>query len=285
MDNDLIKMVILTEKLNELCINDILNSKSSSMSLIDKVKSSEIFSSDLMDVFLANYYVKNVKNNDKSVNGVVNFIEDYSKNKEILYNCFLNNVGFAKEVISNFLENYIVNKSLYDYYDECSIKEKLVATNLSKVWNYQGFNYLPTLVRATLFKIGCENIKEMQRYIIKSPQYLVDNTNILRNFFIGDTYTYLNLNNEDFGFDSYIDLIEGHATDVENLFGILGDSNCLMNFLYYISNQFIANDYYSDLYKKANQNNPQFLDTLKKINPFYILDEIEDFNQKKYRKI
>ena len=39
MDKTLIKMVILTEKLNELCINDILNNKSPNMSIVDKIKS------------------------------------------------------------------------------------------------------------------------------------------------------------------------------------------------------------------------------------------------------
>lgn len=286
MDKTLIKMVILTEKLNELCINDILNNKSPNMSIVDKIKSSEIFSNDLMDIFLANYYVKNVRSLDKSVIGVVNFIEDYSKNKYVLYNCFLNNIGFANEIIISYLKNYGSNKYMDEFYDECSTFQKSVALNLSPIWNYQRFDFLPTLVRATLFKIGCENLKEMKRYSMESPQYLFDDINIVKSFWISDAYTYMNLNREDFGFDKYIDIIESNASDMNSLFCILqNDSNCLATLLYYISNQFIENDYYSDLYKKASQNNPQFLDTLKKINPFYILDEIEDFNQKKYRKI
>ena len=47
---------------------------------------------------------------------------------------------------------------------------------------------------------------------------------------------------------------------------------------------FLETDNYSDLYKLASQKNSKFFDTIKKINPYYILDEIEAYSKKKYRK-
>lgn len=280
MDKDIIKMVILQEKVNEFFIN--LDGKKN---ILEEMKRLGILDSEFIDILFSEYYVKNKNSMNKSVKGLVNFIEDYAVNKDLLHNCFMNNVGMSNELINNYYQDFISNYNINRDYDKLNIEDKKTALQLSPIFKYRGFSYLQTLARYTLYKAGCDNLPEMSGCSIKTDKEPINDINVLMRVLIGDAYTYMVMNNDNLEFNDYIKIIDDNASDFNKLLAVLlKNPDILRNFLIYFCFTFTQKSYYDDLYVSLENKNSKHLDTLKKINPFYILDRIEEFNIKKYVK-
>lgn len=284
MDARIIKMVILQEKLNELC-NESVSFKSFNINMFQqKIKSANFFDNDLMDILFANYYVKNKNNiNDYNLNNVVKYISNYASNKNVLYNCFMNNNDFASIISNDYLMSYYDEVDVNRYYSNCNSYEKSIVNKLSLIFNYVGFNYLTFLARVTILKNAVDNIEEMSMYELINYSYLVNDAHVLRSILLGDSYTYMNLYNNSNCFGNYINILEKNSGDINKLWQeLINIKKCLYSFTIFTSNLYLCDDSYSDLYKYISSQNSNFMTTLKNLNPFYILDEIEDFNRKKY---
>lgn len=125
MDARIIKMVILQEKLNEFCHESI--SFKSFNTFQQKIKSANFFDNDLMDILFANYYVKNKNNiNDYNSSNIVKYISNYASNKNVLYNCFMNNNDFASIISNDYLMSYYDEVDVNRYYSNCNSYEKVL---------------------------------------------------------------------------------------------------------------------------------------------------------------
>ncbi len=276
MNKKIIKMVILQEKIDELFLTDIFPNNSRG-ELVEKIKSSSYFDEDLMDILFATYFVRNVHTNK---NSVVNFIEDFSSNKDILYNCFLNNKGFANEISYNFMHTYENSTYICDYYNECSEFEKKTVNQLSPIFLYKSFDFLSNFSRFTLSKIFSVISNEEFDFQDNNDVLFINNEKVLKSYLIGDAYTYMNLNNNG-DFNNHIYHIEQKSNDINNLYNSL-NGEVLYYYLMLSVDLFTKHSLYSDLYKECSKINKNYLNTLKNLNPYYILDEIDDYNQKKY---
>lgn len=132
MDARIIKMVILQEKLNEFC-NESISFKSFN-TFQQKIKSTNFFDNDLMDILFANYYVKN-NINDYNSSNIVKYISNYASNKNVLYNCFMNNNDFASIISNDYLMSYYDGVDVNRYYSNCNSYEKSIVNKLSVIFN------------------------------------------------------------------------------------------------------------------------------------------------------
>lgn len=244
---------------------------------IDQFRNHELLDGDVIDAIYAEYYIRFCNSNNKNRKNLTNFIEDYSLNKDLLHNCFYSNDGMALELISNYGKNFDDKLELLS---NLSKNQFNIANNLSIMSSYINFNYVTNLARYKLFEYARKHNHDLSRYQIKFDDMEFDDYNILRRILVSDGYTYMCLNNI-----SNMKIIEDYADDFEALWQILENFGVAITDLFYSSaNLFLEMDNYSDVYRFASQKNPKFLDTVKKINPYYILDEIESYHQKKYRK-
>lgn len=228
--------------------------------------------------------LKNKNNiNDYNSSNIVKYISNYASNKNVLYNCFMNNNDFASIISNDYLMSYYDEVDVNRYYSNCNSYEKSIVNKLSLIFNYVGFNYLTFLARVTIFKNAVDNIEEMSMYELINYSYLVNDVHVLRSILLGDSYTYMNLYNNSNCFSNYIDILEKNSSDINKLWQeLVNIKKCLYSFTVFTSNLYLCDDSYSDLYKYISSKNNNFMTTLKNLNPFYILDEIEDFNRKKY---
>jgi len=279
MNSKILKMVILREKLNELCYKDMYN-KSVSM-FPEILKSSSFFDDDVMDILFASYYLKN--RNNQASNIFIKFIENNVDNKKILHDCFVNNKNFAIEISCNYLFMSYENLNIIADYDICNIEQKKIINKLSPYFNYKGLYMINFLARYTIFKYGVENLFEMNSCETDDDYDTLDNDAILNRILLGDAYTYMILNNDMSNFNNYLYVIENCDNDFNKLCKIFNQNvTNLKNFITYASNLFLLDENYSNLYRYISKKNSNFMSTLKFLNPFYILDEIDDYNQKKY---
>lgn len=278
---ELVKMVKIQNDMNQICLDLIKNKSSNTKMLLNQFKSNKLFSNDIIDLLMAEYYIKHVGKNKN--NSLVNFIEDYHLNKDFLQTCFNNNDGLAIEIISSYLKTYFNMDR--EVFKPLSSKENKIATSLSSVINYIGFNYITTLARATLFKLATENILKDINIKVENDKFEIDDVNILSKILISDAYTYMNVHNDDKIYSELISIIEEGSNNLENLDYVLQNkSDCLYKLLYFQAMLFLEYDIFTDAYSSALKNNDNFMKTMKKINPYYIVDLIESNELVKYRK-
>lgn len=279
MNNKMLKMVILQEKMNELCLIEMKNNPLCLFS--EKLKNSDFFDNDLIDLLFANYYV--MKKDNLYSKNIINFIEKYIDSKNILHDCFINNVELSNEIANSYLVGYYQQDNSIDNYNRCNGYEKQIVNKLSPIFNYFGINYLPFLTRCLIFEISTRVLPEMSNYRFINKYSININSSILYSILLSDSYTYMNLNNYFNEFNDYLYIIESNSNNINKLWEDLSNINkYLEKFLFFSSNLFLQDKSYLDIYEQISLKNLNFIHTLKKINPFYILDEIEDYNQKKY---
>lgn len=281
---DIIEVFVAQEKLNEICFASS-NLMYPIRNIVSKIKSDEKSKYKMIDIIYASYLVDNYNSLDKNRSGICNFIMNFSNNKELLYSNFIENTGMANELASSFYRGY--NEGVcVDYETIPDAKIKLKALGISPIFNCLAFNYLTDITRAALFDLLNSAIFQNHNYSSMTISILkIINETTLKKVLVGDAYTYMCYNNFDKSYDDYISKIEKNCGDFNKIWCFLDeDYTHLYNFILYASNLCSSVDEYSEVYKKVSLINPNFLSTIKKVNPFYIMDEIRDYNVKKYRK-
>lgn len=278
------KLAILQEHINEL-INTIIKNKYNGKEMLKFLKSNKYFNEDVIDAFYMQYYIMNINNKNNNIKELVKFIGDYSLNKNLLREFFLGNDGIAIEITNNYVRSFTENSNINKYYDKTSSKDKKNIQNLSSLINYRSLDYISELARTMLIKLASENIESLNQIQVITEKMELNDSSALKSFLISDAYLYMNLYNNDHQYDLDIKIIEEYSDNFNDLWNLcILSRNKIYNYLYYLTNLFLEIDYYDDYYKMAALTNSKFLKTLKKINPYCLLDEIESFQMKKYRK-
>lgn len=283
MDEEMLATIVAQEKLNKICIESLGN-----LSTIDDIRNEinndEKSKNYMMDIVFANYLLDNYDSGNSEKKGVSNFIFEYSKNKDLLHQVFSNNVGMAKELISNFYKGYSVGTSnhLEDVKDN-DIKNNII--ELSKIFSIDGynFNYLSDIARFELIKaLKHHQTDSLKKDIDNENSFINLNIALLMRILIGDAYTYMCYNNSDHNFSSIIHMLEENCNDFGQIWNLVKDVE-IYNFMAYFIDLARADNYF-DIYKEVKNTNPNFLKTLGNINPYYVLDGISDCHRKTYRK-
>ncbi len=280
----LIKAVKIQEDIN-MATSVIVNNQYYGLRMINYIKNCDFFNNDVIDFYYAVYYLNNKNNINNQVNGVVNFIEDYMDNKEMLHNCFMKNDGLAITLVQNYILNELNEVSRSDLIKKCDKEMRTKILDLSFVCGYVDLKYITDYARYTSVFLAEKYLDESSKTKLRGNIFLVDDVRVLMPVMIGDAYTYMNLNNDSGFFNSFIKKIENKSSNMNNLLKyVIADRDLFKSFLIYQVNLFLEYDYYNDAYKQAENQNRNFSKVLKKVNPFVIMDYVDYGNREKYRK-
>lgn len=282
MNEEMLATIVAQEKLNKICI-DAFNQAFPIQNIREKINDDEKSKKYMMDIIFANYVLDNYASKNSEKKGVCDFIFYYCQNKDFLHNVFNNNIGMAKELISNFYRCYPVgsNNDLEDVKDN-DIKNNIIKlSNIFRIDEYN-FNYLSDIARFELIKALKPEQTSYDEDNDNKYSFIKLNPELLMRILIGDAYTYMCYNNSDNNFNNKIDMLEKNCTDFNQIWNLVKDGE-INNFMTYFINLAKTNSYF-DIYKEVMNNNPNFLKTLGSINPYYVLDGISDCHRKIYRK-
>lgn len=284
MDEKIFNTMIAQDKLNRLCVEsfDIAFPIKHISNEINSDKQSRDY---MINIIYANYLLRNHMSKNKNKLGVCDFISDYADNSKFLIEVFTNNQGIANEIISDFYNNFFVdNDNNMNQVSSLKIKEKVLA--ISPIFDTIGFNTIMDFARLVVFKLLNYRYGDKihdgfdDKYILG----LVNNE-LLKRTIVGDVYTYMCYNNESGVFNNYINMIEENCNDFNAIWNYINQhNNCIRSFIIYFVNFFNDDSDFTEIYKFVNKNHSSFLETLKKLNPCYIMDYISDINNKIYRK-
>ncbi len=283
MGDEFIRTIIAQDKLNMMCLESFdIGYSISNVNL--KIKADSKFRDYMIDIIMANYLVNNYNSNDKNKLGVCNLIFDYSNNKDFLHQIFVNNEGLSNELISNYYNHYFAGVDINLETIDKEIKNALL--KISPIFNSISFNCLTDFARLILLKIFnyhyVDNIHDDfdNDFILE-----IINDSILKRFIVGDAYTYMCYNNEGGEFSNYINIIQENCYDFDIIWNYVSQyDECIRSFIIYFVNLSNEDTKFTEIYESLNKSNSNFLETLKKINPYYVLDYLSDINIKRYRK-
>lgn len=281
MYENIINIMIAQDKLNMLC-TDSFDIAYPIKNINSIIKADNKHQNYIIDIVLANYLARNYNSNNKEKTGLCNLIYDYADNKDFLRQMFINNVGFANELISNYYNHHFSGADInIETLDE-KIKKRVLI--ISPIFDSIDFNCVTDLARLILFKLV-----DIQNNIHDDLNYdlileTMDDA-ILQRIIVGDAYTYMCYNNEGGEFSNYINIIEEGCVNFDTIWDYVNQNDeCIRSFIIYAINLFNEEAEFSKIYESLNKCNSNFLETLKKINPYYMLDYLSDINIKRYRK-
>lgn len=284
MDENIINIMIAQDKLNMLC-TDSFDIAYPIKNINSIIKADNKHQNYIIDIVLANYLARNYNSNNKEKTGLCNLIYDYADNKDFLRQMFINNVGFANELISNYYKHHFSGADInIETLDE-KIKKRVLI--ISPIFDDIAFNFLTDLARLILAKLvdTKNNIHDDLDYDLILGT--IDDA-ILQRIIVGDAYTYMCYNNEGGEFNNLINIIEHMCYNFAKLWDFVSNISKyeyrLCSFIIYAINLFNDDIEISEIYESLNKRNSNFLETLKIINPYYMLDYLSDINIKRYRK-
>lgn len=277
----MINIMIAQDKLNMLCTNSF-DIAYPIKNINSAITSDNKYKNYIIDIVLANYLARNYNSNNKEKTGLCNLIYDYANNKDFLRQMFINNVGFANELTSDYYNHHFLGADInIETLDE-KIKKRVLS--ISSIFDSIDFNCVTDLARLILFKLV-----DIQNNIHDDLDYdlileTMDDA-ILQRIIVGDAYTYMCYNNEGGEFSNYINVIEEGCADFDIIWDYVNQNDeCIRSFIIYAINFFNDGTEFSEIYESLNKRNSHFLETLKAINPYYVLDYLSDINIKRYRK-
>lgn len=281
MNEKMLNIMIAQDKLNMLC-TDAFDIAYPIRNINSMIKGDNKHKNYIIDIVLANYLARNYNSNNKEKLGLSNLIYDYVDNKYFLRQMFINNVGFANELISDYYNHHFSGADInIETLDENIKKHVLI---ISPIFNSIEFNCLTDLSRLILAKLvdTKNNIHDDLDYDLMLGTM---GDAILQRIIVGDAYTYMCYNNEGGEFSNYINIIEESCVDFDIIWDYINqDDECIRSFIIYAINLFNDDIEFSEIYESLNKRNFNFLETLKVINPYYKLDYLSDINIKRYRK-
>ena len=282
MNDKLIETVIAQEKLNKICVNafDISHPV---WNIVSNIKEDKKFRNTMIEIIYANYLINNYNGEDKNKLGICNFIMNFASNKDMLYGNFIDNTGMANELVSNYYRGYS-NLNCKTINDITDANIKKIVNNINPFIDNYSFNYLNSLVRFEIIQMLNIDILGNKIEHININDIIPISEKLIKRVLLADSYAYMCYNNESGVFNNYINLIENNCTDVNALWEKLSSKKFLDSLLIYFINLQLFDDSYANIYNNIENIHTNFLSTLKKINPYYLLDEIQDYNIKKYRK-
>lgn len=281
MNEKMLNIMIAQDKLNMLC-TDAFDIAYPIKNINSMIKGDNKHKNYIIDIVLVNYLARNYNSNNKEKTGLCNLIYDYVDNKDFLRQMFMNNVGFANELTSDYYNHHFSGADINIEVIDEKIKKRVLA--ISSIFDSIEFNCVTDLARLILFKLVDiqNNIHDDLNYDLMLGT--MDDA-ILQRIIVGDAYTYMCYNNEGGEFSNYINIIEESCVDFDIIWDYINqDDECIRSFIIYAINLFNDDIEFSEIYESLNKRNSNFLETLKVINPYYKLDYLSDINIKRYRK-
>lgn len=284
MDEKMINIIIAQDKLNMLC-TDAFDIAYPIRNINSMIKDDNKHKNYIIDIVLANYLARNYNSNNKEKLGLSNLIYDYADNKDFLRQMFINNVGFANELTSDYYNHHFSGADINIEVIDEKIKKRVLA--ISSIFDSIEFNCVTDLARLILAKLvdTKNNIHDDLDYDLILGT--MDDA-ILQRIIVGDAYTYMCYNNEGGEFSNLINIIEHTCYNFDKLWDFVSNISIyehrLYSFILYAINLFNDDIEFSEIYESLNKRNSNFLETLKVINPYYKLDYLSDINIKRYRK-
>ena len=283
MDKRIINTMIAQDKLNTLCL-EFFSIAYPIKNINYIINNDGQFQNYIIDIIMANYLANNYNCNNKNKSRVCNLIFDYATNKDFLHEIFINNEGFSNELISDYYNHYFEGDDINIETIDKEIKNKVL--EISPIFDSIAFNFLTDFVRLTLSQMlnhhyGCKIHDDFDNDFILE----IVNDSILKRIIVSDAYTYMCYNNEGGEFSNYINIIEENCDDFDIIWDYVCQyEECIRSFIIYFVNLFNEDIEFIEIYKILDKGNSNFLETLKKLNPYYILDYLSDINIKRYRK-
>lgn len=283
MDEKMINITIAQDKLNMMC-NDYFDKPYPIKNISFIIKNDKQFQNEIIDIITANYLAKNYNSNNKEKVGVCNLIFDYALNKDFLHQLFINNIGFSNELVSNYYNNYFSGCDINIETIDKKIKNKVL--EISPIFDNIVFNCLTDFARLTLLKIFNYHYGDKIHDDFDNNFILeIVNDSILKRFIVSDAYAYMCYNNEGGEFSNYIDIIEENCDNFDVIWNYISQNEaCIRSFIIYFVNFSNSDTEFTEIYDELNKSNSNFLEILKKVNPYCILDYLSDINIKRYRK-
>lgn len=281
MDEKMIDIMIAQDKLNMLCA-DSFDIAYPIRNINSVIKADNKHQNYIIDIVLANYLARNYNSNDKNKKGLCNLIFDYANNKDFLRQMFIDNVGFANELICNYYNHHFSGDDINLEKIDKEIKKQVLT--ISPIFDSIDFKCLTDFVRLILLKIldnRDNNYADLDYNFILST---IDEA-ILQRIIVGDAYTYMCYNNEGGEFSNYINIIEENCNDFNLIWNYVSQNDdCIHSFIIYSVNLSDGDTEFTEIYESLNKRNSNFLETLNKVNPYCSLDYLSDINIKRYRK-
>ncbi len=283
MSEKIIKIMIAQDKLNMLC-NESFDIAYPIRNINSIIKADNQFQDYMIDIVMANYLTRNYNSNNKNKMGLCNLIFDYAENKDFLHQLFIGNVGFANELISNYYNHHFSGTDINIKMLDEKIKQRVLA--ISSIFDSIDFKFLNDFARIVLSNLIDSNHQNKIHDDFDNDFILeIINDMVLQRLIVGDAYTYMCYNNGGGEFSNYINIIEENCDDFAIIWDYLNQYNeSIRSFIIYANNLFNGDTEFTEIYESLNKNNSNFLATIKKVNPYYILDYLSDINIKRYRK-
>lgn len=284
MNDKILNAMIAQDKLRRLCVESF-DIAYPIQNINNKINSDNQSKNYIIKILYANYLLKNHMSKDIVKSGLCNLIFEYADNTDFLVEFFMNNQDATNEIISDFYNNFFEgDDNTIDQNSSSKIKKKVLA--ISPIFDSIGFNTIIDFARLVLFKqLNSQPDDKIHddfdnKYILG----LVSNE-LLKRVIVGDAYTYMCYNNEGGEFSNYIDKLEENCCNFDVIWDYINQhGKCIRSFIIYFVNLFNENTEFIEIYKILNKKRPNFLETLKNLNPYYIMDYISDINIKIYRK-
>lgn len=248
--------------------------------IINLFMTDERVTKDMILLLYSRYYIKNKvvpNNNNKEQDIIIKFIEKRYQNSERLISAFYSNYIVALKLLSNYIHNSILIKEDFDIIDQ--LKKRKMLEKLDPYYDIISVEYINDIIREKIRnKMFADeqmdmDIRGLKFDLTDSPKFwmaiiLFDAYIIGKHLYRDKDYAFIIEEND---FETLVDLFKSDIDFYEDTID------------YMIRMQKLDIEPFIKLFDTA-ETNKQTYQTIKKINPFYLLDKINIEDKRKFVK-